>query len=159
MFPVLVACGASGWIADAFSCDVTTALGIGVVLTMLGVVAVTGDSALVKVGTLRDSIGRPKGFTLNLGGEIVVLHPGIPWAQVDKFKWGARGLVDEPNLFRVLPNGSVEINGETISLGDPSGPERLQHEINKRHAVSVAQIAPASVPSPQITEAVESALQ
>ena len=142
-FLVLTACVVLGSWATVSWSGTSGILGMALGFLVFGAAAVSGGANTIKVSALRDSVGRPKGFTLSLGGEIVILNPGITWGQLDKYKWGARGLIDEPNLFRVLTNGSVEINGETISLGEPQGTEKLQREINKRHAVSVAQIARA----------------
>lgn len=95
--------------------------------------------------------GAPSAFALSLGGETVVLEPGKPWAQTDRFKWVTRGLIEEPQSFHVLKDGTVEINGEKIHLNDPEGTTRLEHEINKQHTPSLAgpkapRVSPAPTP-------------
>jgi hypothetical protein len=90
----------------------------------------------VTVGLLRDAQGRPARYTLTLGQETITLEPGRAWIQADAHKWVTRGLLEEPQSYHVAPEGHVEINGEKISLTDPGGTARLEHEINKRHTAS-----------------------
>jgi hypothetical protein len=77
--------------------------------------------------------GRPRGFQLTLGSESVVLEPGRPWPQTDRFKWATRGLIEPPQSFAVHPDGSVDFNGETKSPGEPGSADALTEQLNKHH--------------------------
>lgn len=112
---------------------------------LVGVVSSAEAERKVRVGLVKDSDGKPTRYTLSLGGETVTLDPGRAWIQADAYKWVTRGLLEEPQSYHVQPDGTVEINGEKIELGNPSGPARLEHEINKRHSVSTAMGASAHV--------------
>jgi hypothetical protein len=94
-----------------------------------------------------DAEGRPKVFTLTLGHETVTLDPGKTWIKADAFKWVTRGLMEEPQSFHVLADGTVDVNGEKIGLLDHDGQTKLEHEMNKRHTPPVATKAPAAVSS------------
>ena len=100
----------------------------------------------IKAGTLGDAEGHPRVFTLDHGGETVTLDPGKSWVKADEHKWVTRGLIEAPQSFHVLPGGTVEINGEKITLDDPDGPAKLEHEINKSHTAPVVH-KPAPVPA------------
>ena len=84
----------------------------------------------VKADKHKDAEGNAKVFTLSLGEETVMLDPGKPWIHVDRYKWVTRGLIEVPQSFHVLPEGTVEINGEKIRLSDPEGVVKLEVEIN-----------------------------
>ena len=128
------------------SCAVPPAIGAGLVL--LGVAVGGRDDRRIKAAT-RHPVGmETAGFTLSLGNETVALDPGKTWMQVDHFKWVVRGLIESPQSLHVSPDGSVEINSEKISIADPEGTAKLEHQINKRHDATVAhKPAPASTPS------------
>ena len=87
----------------------------------------------IRAGIDLDVEGRPQHFALQLGGETVTLAPGKSWTRVDEFKWVTRGLIEAPQSFHVEPDGTVDINGERIGLGDPDAVLRLEQEINKHH--------------------------
>jgi hypothetical protein len=140
--------------------DFTPALGL-----LLGVIAVwllsstdgAGSPARkITAGTSRDAEGRPRVFTLNHGFESVTLDPGKPWVKADEHKWVTRGVIEPPQSFHVLPGGTVEINGEKITLDDPEGLAKLEHEINKSHIAPIPHKPPspsglASPVAPQVT--------
>ncbi len=98
----------------------------------------------VRAGIDADAEGNAKVFTLSVGQETVVLEPGKPWTRVDYYKWVTRGLIEGPQSYHVLPDGTVEINGERIVLGDPEGVARLEHEINKRHSSAPVRKSPVA---------------
>jgi hypothetical protein len=116
-----------------------------VVVALLGVVS-TAQRPRVKAGKQTDAEGNPKVFTLSLGGETVMLDPNRPWIQADRYKWVTRGLIEEPQSFHVLPDGTTEINGEKIRLSDPDGIVKLEFEINKHHKAAVSIKPPAVSP-------------
>ncbi|MEK7674200.1 MAG: hypothetical protein AAB676_00010 [Verrucomicrobiota bacterium] len=119
-------------------------LAIGAALLALGVVADEDPKRKIKADVQRDPDGNARAFTLSLGEEKVTLEPDRAWSQVDIHKWVTRGLIEAPQSFHVLHDGSVGINGEKIHPGDPEGSAKLEHEINKRHALTLAHKAPAS---------------
>ncbi len=122
--------------------------GIVAGLVLVGVTAGGGDEKKIKVGKLHHASMDIWVFKLSLGNEVVALDPGKPWTQVDHFKWVARGLIDAPQSFHVSADGSVEINAARISIADPEGTSKLEHEISKRHEVTVAhKSVPASTPA------------
>jgi hypothetical protein len=123
-------------------------LGFVSVLLLAGVTAGGSDEKKIKAGRLhRGSIDNLV-FKLSLGTEVVALDPGKSWSQVDRFKWVARGLIGAPQSFHVCADGSVEINATRISINDPEGAAKLEHEIGKHHEASVAHVvAPASKPT------------
>lgn len=84
----------------------------------------------------RDPEGTPRAFTLTLAEQTVVLRSGTSWLKTDEYKWVTRGLIEAPQSFQVEPNGTVDINGEKIALDDPEGAAKLEHELNKHHAVA-----------------------
>lgn len=99
----------------------------------------------VKVGVRHHADQESGVFTLSLGQETIALEPGKSWIQLDHFKWVTRGLIEAPQSLNVFPDGSVEINTEKISITDPAGPARLEHQINKHHTpvVSPKPVTPA----------------
>lgn len=103
---------------------------------LVGVAGVSGERPTVKVGKLMDGEGRPRVFTLTLGGETITLDPGKAWVKTDLYKWVTRGLMEEPQSYHVHPNGMVEVNGEKITLEEEEGTSRLEHEMNKRYALA-----------------------
>ena len=111
------------------SWSILFAIGIG--LLLMGVVS--GGRPRVAAGREFNHEGHPKVYTLTLGVETISLDPGKPWIRADAYKWSARGLVEEPQSFHVLPDGTIDINGEHIALNHPEGERRLEHEINKHH--------------------------
>src|SRR6266498_4163406 len=113
-------------------------LGCVPALAAAGVVAPGAPDRRIQAGHQRDDEGNPKVFTLTLGGETVTLDPGKPWFHVDHYKWVTRGLIEEPQSFHILRDGTVEINGEKIQLSDADGLARLELEINKHHAPVVS---------------------
>jgi hypothetical protein len=110
---------------------------------LFGVLSSAEAERKVRVGLIKDADGKPTRYTLSLGDETVTLDPGRAWIQADAYKWVTRGLLEEPQSYHVQPDGTVEINGERIELGNPAGAARLEHEINKRHADSMVTGAPA----------------
>src|SRR6266498_2722105 len=119
---------------------------LAVVAALLGVVS-TAQRPRVKVAKHNDAEGNAKGFTLSLGGETVTLDPGKPWVHVDRYKWVTRGLIEAPQSFHVLPDGTVEVNGEKIRLSDPEGVVKLEFEINKHHTSVVSHKSPSVSPT------------
>ncbi|MCZ7634891.1 MAG: hypothetical protein M5U12_01760 [Verrucomicrobia bacterium] len=93
----------------------------------------TASAGQVTAGIQRDSEGKPRRFTLTLGRETVSLDPGLPWIKADTYKWVTRGLIEQPQSFHVHADGTVEINGEKLSLDAPDATRRLETEINKHH--------------------------
>jgi hypothetical protein len=131
----------------------TVAVPLVLIMVLMGVVSATPQNS-VQVEVQRDSTGKPKVFLLRLGGEVVTLVPGISWTHTDRYKWGARGLVGEPQTFHVYPDGAVEINGERIDLSDPQCREKLQREVCKH---PVGTIARALTPKPATGSQADSA--
>lgn len=101
---------------------------------------------------------RPRGdkgelvFALSLDKEIITLDPGTTWSHADRYKWVVRGLIEEPQMLHVFPDGSIEINSERIHITDPAAVAKLEHQINKRHspgsAHSPAAVSPSAVMAP-----------
>jgi hypothetical protein len=110
---------------------------------LMGTAGESGRARTVQAAKQCDGDGHPKFFTLSLGADTVTLDPGKSWIKVDAYKWVTRGLIESPQSFHVLPNGTVEINGEKISLADTEGTLKLEREINKSHAAPIA--GPAKV--------------
>ncbi|MCW5555388.1 MAG: hypothetical protein KIS67_24905 [Verrucomicrobiae bacterium] len=102
----------------------------------------------VKVGVRHHADQESGVFTLSLGQETIALEHGKSWIQLDHFKWVTRGLIEEPQSLNIFSDGSVEINTEKISITDPAGPAKLEHQINKHHTpvVSHKPVAPAGSP-------------
>jgi len=121
-------------------------LTLAVVVALVGVVS-TAQRPRVKADKLNDAEGNAKVFTLSLGGETVTLDPGKPWVHVDRYKWVTRGLIEAPQSFHVLTDGTVEINGEKIRLSDPEGVVKLEFEINKHHTSVVSRKSPPVSPT------------
>jgi hypothetical protein len=94
-------------------------------------------ASTVRADRLCDAEGRARGFRLTLGDETITLDPGKPWVKADSYKWVTRGLIEPPQSYHVLPDGTVEVNGEKITPEEPKAVERLEHEFNKRHAPGV----------------------
>ncbi|HMP84858.1 MAG TPA: hypothetical protein PKA41_19365, partial [Verrucomicrobiota bacterium] len=109
----------------------------GLAAMILAGVLTGGAGGRVVTSIQSDETGKPQSFVFTFGNEVVKLYPGLSWAGVDRHKWTARGLIEEPNHFHVHVDGSVEINWERIRLTDEDGPRKLQHQIEKRHAHSV----------------------
>jgi hypothetical protein len=122
---------------------------LAVVVALVGVVS-TAQRPQVKADKRNDAEGNAKVFTLSLGGETVTLDSSKPWIHVDRYKWVTRGLIEAPQSFHVQPDGTVEINGEKIRLGDPEGAVKLEFEINKHHTSIVSHkpplVSPTTVP-------------
>ena len=66
-------------------------------------------------------------FALTLGEETIELLPFKNWAQLDHFKWTARGQFpgDPPGLEVGVDH--VRLTGETITTSDPKGNDKLEH--------------------------------
>ena len=111
-------------------------------ILLLGVVSSAEAERKARAGLVKDADGNATRYTLSLGEESITLDPGRAWIQADAYKWVTRGLLEEPQSYHVLPDGTVEINGEKLSPGDPTGLARLEHEINKRHAAAAFVGAP-----------------
>ncbi|HOY60857.1 MAG TPA: hypothetical protein PK640_22265, partial [Verrucomicrobiota bacterium] len=106
----------------------------------------------LRVEIERDAEGKPRAFTLTLAEQTVVLRSGTSWLKTDEFKWVTRGLIEAPQSFQVEPNGTVDINGEKIALDDPEGAAKLEHELNKHHAVAPKKkAAPKTVAAPDVS--------
>jgi len=121
------------------------------VVVGLGGVVASAQKPRVKADKHKDAEGNAKVFTLSLGQETVALDPSKPWVHVDRHKWVTRGLIEAPQSFHVLPEGTVEINGEKIRLSDPEGIAKLEFEINKHHT-SVASPRPPPVSSTKVAQ-------
>ena len=119
------------------------------VVVALGAVVSSAQKPRVKADKHKDAEGNARVFTLSLGQETVALDPGKPWVHVDRHKWVTRGLIEAPQSFHVLPEGTVEINGEKIRLSDPEGITKLEFEINKHHT-SVASPKPPPASSTKV---------
>src|SRR6266581_4335423 len=119
---------------------------LAVVVALVGIVS-TAQRPRVKADKHNDAEGNAKLFTLSLGEETVTLDPSKPWIHVDRYKWVTRGLIEAPQSFHVLPDGTVEINGEKIRLSDPEGIGKLEFEINKHHTSVVAHKSPQAPPT------------
>jgi hypothetical protein len=147
LIPVLLFSGFLMIASEPAACS-GVILGIVAVLVLVGVTVGGGDEKKIKAGKLHHASMDTWVFKLSLGNEVVALDPGKLWTQVDHFKWVARGLIDAPQSFHVAADGSVEINIARISIADPEGAAKLEHEISKRHEGTVAhQSVPASAPS------------
>src|SRR2546428_2038596 len=116
-------------------------LTLAVVVALVGVIS-TAQRPRVKAVKHKDAEGNAKVFTLSLGGETVTLDPGKPWVHADRYKWITRGLIEAPQSVHVLPDGTVEINGDKIRLSDAEGVAKLEFEINKHHASVVSHKSP-----------------
>ncbi|MBI4327582.1 MAG: hypothetical protein HY674_20305 [Chloroflexi bacterium] len=126
-------------------------LAIGAALLALGVVAEGEQKRKIKADVQRDPDGNARVFTLSVGEEKTILEPDRAWSQVDVHKWVTRGLIEEPQSFHVLHDGSVGINGEKIHPGDPEGSRKLEHEIEKRHAFTMAH-KPSPAPAARLAD-------
>jgi hypothetical protein len=125
---------------------------IGVSLAVLVVAMAFGAAPLapVKAGKRPDSAGKPRNYTLTYKEETIDLEPGRPWSYADRFKWVTRGIIETPQSYHVLPDGTVDVNDEKIRLNDPDGEAKLEREVNKRHAgPEAAQTAAAAVGTPR----------
>lgn len=70
-------------------------------------------------------------FTLSLSGETIELLPLRNWSQLDRHKWTARGrLPGEPAGLEVALD-HVKILGESVTVKDPAGCEKLQRLFNE----------------------------
>jgi hypothetical protein len=136
---LLLACGAA---LAVVGLGATPGLGwaaaMAAVLAVAAVAGPGGQENKVKVELQRDNTGKPRVFALSVGNETVSLDPGKNWLRIDEYKWVTRGLIEAPQSFHVLPNGTVDINDEKISLEDREGVAKLEREINKRRAGSIA---------------------
>jgi len=114
-----------------------------VALAAITAVGITGaHGGRVTASRQLNPEGKPNHFTLRYAAETVVLEPGKSWPKTDTYKWVTRGLIEEPQSFQVLANGSVEINAERISLDDLEGEAKLELQINKHHPPSIAHKPP-----------------
>lgn len=124
------------WLADSLPMD-------GALLGWLFLGLTTGgaghEERRVRVGVRHHADQESGVFTLSLGQETISLEHGKSWIQLDHFKWVTRGLIEAPQSLNVFPDGSVEINTEKISITDPAGPAKLEHQINKHHKPVVSQ--------------------
>lgn len=118
--------------------------GIAVGLVLLGVAVGGRADKQIKAGIQHEAAKGTAVFTLSLDKEMVILEPGKTWSQVDHYKWVVRGLIEEPQMLHVFPDGSVEINSEKISITDLAAAEKLEHQINKRHTPTGAHKPQAS---------------
>jgi hypothetical protein len=66
---------------------------------------------------------------------------------LDHYKWAVRGLIEEPQMLHVFPDGSVEINSEKITITDLAAAEKLEHQVNKRHTPASGHNLQALTPS------------
>lgn len=123
--------------------------GVLAALLFLGTAAAGGGEKHIEAGIRTHASTGTAIFTMRLDKETVALDPGKTWVQVDHFKWVVRGLIEEPQSFHVFPDGSVEINAEKISIADPEGVAKLDHQINKHHAPLTA---PRPVASPVVAQ-------
>ncbi len=122
-------------------------------LALTGMVVADAPAARLRAERALSPDGTPQGFTLAYRTEVVRLEPKRAWQQVDRFKWVTRGVIGEPQSIHVHADGSVDINGETILVGDPSGAAKLEAEINKRHVAApvekpMATVKKESAPAP-----------
>jgi hypothetical protein len=114
-------------------------LGAGIVLAT---VVTTGTNRHVEARREVDPSGKSHRYTLAYGDETVTLEPGKTWVRTDTYKWVTRGLIEEPQSFQVLANGTVDINAERIAPDDPEGETKLESQINKHHPPSLAHKPP-----------------
>src|SRR5438876_3866727 len=137
-----------GLAPGAVATDSLFAIGLilAAVVALVGVVS-TAQRPRVKADKRNDAEGNAKAFTLSLGQETVTLDSGKPWVHVDRYKWVTRGLIEAPQSFHVLSDGTVEINGEKIRLSDPEGIGKLEFEINKHHTSIVPHKSPPVSPT------------
>jgi len=120
---------------------------------LFGVLDGAGRKPSVTADRMTDAEGRARVFRLALGGETITLDPGKPWIKADAYKWVTRGLIEAPQSYHVLPNGTVEINGEKIALDEPTATQRLEHELNKRHTIGIEARKPPAAMAPAPTPA------
>jgi hypothetical protein len=127
--PAGILTGNLGWILVLLAA-------LAAIVLVAGLATAGGPERRIQAGVLCDAAGVPRVFTLSCGSERATLDPGKAWVKADEHKWVTRGLIEPPQSFHVLPDGTVEINGEKIALTDPEGPARLEREINKHHTVA-----------------------
>jgi hypothetical protein len=118
-----------------------------VAFAFIGVAGPGTEERRVKAGRRHDGEGIARTFTLSLGEDTIALEWGKPWVHVDRYKWVMRGLIEEPQSFHVLRDGTVEINGEKIAVTDPEGPAKLELEINKHHPAVVSHKSTPAAPT------------
>lgn len=70
-------------------------------------------------------------FTMTLGGETIELLPFRNWGQLNLYKWSVQGkLPGTPAGLEVTPE-HIKVAGETVSTGDPEGPDKLGKIFNE----------------------------
>ena len=118
-------------------------------LMLFGMVPAGGEPRRIRVGIRHDWNRNINIFTLSLNEEIIMLEPEQVLARVDRFKWCARKVIQEPRAFQVHPDGAVEINAAKIPPTDPESAAQLEREINRREAAAAAAPAVPSAMTPQ----------
>ena len=137
---LLISCESRAWLR--------VVPGLAAVLVLAGMTGGGGEEKKIKAGKLHHAGIKALVYKLSVGDEVVALDPGKTWMQVDHYKWVARGLLDAPQYFHIMPEGSIEINAARIAIADPDGPAKLELEISKRHEGTVAhKAAVAAAPS------------
>ncbi|MBE0542794.1 MAG: hypothetical protein IH623_15675 [Verrucomicrobia bacterium] len=108
----------------------------GVIAVLLLAGLTTGgtghEERRIRVGVRHHDDKESGVFTLSMEQETISLDHGKSWMQLDHFKWVTRGLIEAPQSLNIFPDGSVEINTEKISITDPTGPAKLESQINKQ---------------------------
>ena len=69
-------------------------------------------------------------FTLTLGPETIQLLPLKNWAQLDVFKWKARGILPRTPAGLEIALDHVKVAGETVSTWDPEACAKLEKAFN-----------------------------
>jgi hypothetical protein len=158
--------GLAGWIAK-LTLAVATGVALGVMvsqiplpvgkfsgvfatLLLLGVASGGQVEQRIKAGTKHRADKEGMLFTLALASEVVTLEPSKTWLQLDHYKWVVRGIIEPPQSLNIFQDGSIEINTEKVSIGDPEGPAKLEHQINKHH-VATAIHKPVATATPHPT--------
>jgi hypothetical protein len=127
----------SGEVKIDFASGVDILVAVTLALAVIAMAVPGGQERRIKALKQHDHTGERAVFALELGDEKVTLDPGKAWIKVDQYKWVTRGLMEPPQSFHIQPNGTVEINGEKITLDDPEGIAKLEYEINKRRTVPI----------------------
>jgi hypothetical protein len=130
---------ALGLVATALPAAMGIVPGVVATFLLLGMTTGVHVEKRIQAGTRHSDYKGTTVFTLGLDKEVVVLEPGKTWTQLDHYKWVVRGIIEPPQSLNIFQDGSIEINTEKISIADPTGPAKLENQINKHHVPTVAQ--------------------